>query len=378
MGEGINFSSGYKVTCLEHYEAEDTTTTTTTAEPTTTTTTTQAPTTTTTTSTTTSTTTTSTTTSTTTTTTSTTTTSTTTSTTTTTITSTTTSAEAVATTTAAATPKPTAKPVTIKVTVKFMCKYAWSDDYLDTSSALYKALENYILDLLVRLTGYPRDSFVLNIKPPSRKRRAADGGFEFDVETTVTETVAMDATAEQQQAAAEALAQAIENDISEHDFENDEVTGGAEVTSIATQNVDCYINNGGCSHTCDRSGDVHYCTCPSCWEMDDNQLTCRPMAKYLQTTCLANAMEITMHTCVLKGSHDFKAASMAEGDCAFVKNDDQVTVTMTNPLGECGMQLDYDADTDEIIYSVSIFRFSLSLLVSWDISLIQKFDYRTK
>ena len=264
-----------------------------------------------------------------------------------------TTTEAMSTTTVAATPKPTVKPVVVKVTVKFTCKYAWNDDFLDTSTALYKMLENYILDLLVRLTGLPRSSFSLTIKAPTRKRRALGEGFEFEVETVTTETVPMDASAADAEQVANDFAAAIENDIAAHDFDNDEVTGGAEVASIGTESVDCYINNGGCSHTCDRSGDAHYCRCPNCWEMGDDQLNCRPMAQYLQTTCLPNAMEITMHKCVLEGSHDFESASMSDGDCAFVKNDDRLTLTMTNPLGECGMQLDYDSSTEEVIYSVS-------------------------
>ena len=264
-----------------------------------------------------------------------------------------TTTEAMSTTTVAPTPKPTVKPVVIKVTVKFTCKYAWNDDFLDTSTALYKMLENYILDLLVRLTGLPRSSFSLTIKPPTRKRRALGEGFEFEVETVTTENVPMDASAAEAEAVAENIASAIENDIASHDFENDEVTSGAEVASVGTESVDCYINNGGCSHTCDRSGDAHYCRCPNCWEMGEDQLNCRPMSQYLQTTCLPNAMEITMHKCVLEGSHDFESASMSDGDCAFVKNDDRLTVTMNNPLGECGMQLDYDSSTEEVIYSVS-------------------------
>ena len=270
-----------------------------------------------------------------------------------------TTTEAMSTTTVAPTPKPTVKPVVIKVTVKFTCKYAWNDDFLDTSTALYKMLENYILDLLVRLTGLPRSSFSLTIKPPTRKRRALGEGFEFEVETVTTENVPMDASAAEAEAVAENIASAIENDIASHDFENDEVTSGAEVASVGTESVDCYINNGGCSHTCDRSGDAHYCRCPNCWEMGEDQLNCRPMSQYLQTTCLPNAMEITMHKCVLEGSHDFESASMSDGDCAFVKNDDRLTVTMNNPLGECGMQLDYDSSTEEVIYSVSSFNLDI-------------------
>ena len=78
----------------------------------------------------------------------------------------------------------------------------------------------------------------------------------------------------------------------------------------------------------------------------------------IQTQCLSNAMEITIHKCVLQGSHDYTTAKMSDGDCAFKKNDDRVTVTMTNPLGECGMQLDYE--DGQIIYSVILNIFKIN------------------
>ena len=138
------------------------------------------------------------------------------------------------------------------------------------------------------------------------------------------------------------------------DFDTDEViTGDSEIISTDTETVDCYINNGGCSHTCDRSGDQHYCRCPSCWELSEDQVNCRPMSDKIQTQCLSNAMEITVHKCVLQGSHDYTTARMSDGDCAFEKNDDRLTVTMTNPLGECGMQLGYE--DGQITYSVSYY-----------------------
>ena len=125
------------------------------------------------------------------------------------------------------------------------------------------------------------------------------------------------------------------------------------VSATASETVDCFVNNGGCSHTCDRSGDIHYCRCPTCWEMSEDQMACRPMSDKIQTRCLSNAMEITLHTCVLQESHDYTTARMSDGDCAFQTSDDGSTITLTNPLGECGMQLDYE--DGEIIYSVSLY-----------------------
>ena len=47
--------------------------------------------------------------------------------------------------------------------------------------------------------------------------------------------------------------------------------------------------------TSTKTTEVPASECPPCWEMSDDQLTCQPAAAYLQTTCLSNAMEITMH-----------------------------------------------------------------------------------
>lgn len=170
----------------------------------------------------------------------------------------------------------------------------------------------------------------------------------------------MDADADAVNAATSVVEQSITESLASiAAFDTDNVvTGDSEIVSTTAETVDCYVNNGGCSHTCDRSGDQHYCRCPSCWEMNDDQLTCRPMADKIQTQCLSNAMEITLHKCVLQGSHDYETARMSDGDCAFKKNDDRLTLTLTNPLGECGMQLDYE--DGQIIYSVSFCKTTFS------------------
>ena len=201
--------------------------------------------------------------------------------------------------------------------------------------------------------AYPPSSFIITLIPPSRERRAVnDGGFDIDVQTSTKVILAMEADA----AAIDSVIDVVEGGITRGlsnlaNFDTDDViTGDPIVLSTASESVDCYINNGGCSHSCDRSGDQHYCRCPTCWEMGEDQLTCRPMSDKIQTQCLSNAMEITVHKCVLQGSHDYTTAKMSDGDCAFKKNDDRLTVTMTNPLGECGMQLDYE--DGQITYSV--------------------------
>ena len=179
-----------------------------------------------------------------------------------------------------------------------------------------------------------------------------NGGFDIDVQTSTKVILAMEADASAIDSVIDVVERGLTSGLSNlANFDTDEViTGDPIIVSTASESVDCYINNGGCSHSCDRSGDQHYCRCPTCWKMGEDQLTCRPMSDKIQTQCLSNAMEITVHKCVLQDSHDYTTAKMSDGDCAFKKNDDRLTVTMTNPLGECGMQLDYE--DGQIIYSV--------------------------
>ena len=57
-----------------------------------------------------------------------------------------------------------------------------------------------------------------------------------------------------------------------------------------TASLDCFDgNNGGCSHFCATDG----CTCPDCWELDADGLTCKPMRKHLHVTCAADSMTVS-------------------------------------------------------------------------------------
>ena len=277
-------------------------------------------------------------------------------------TTTVTQSESFTTTSQAPTARPLTKPVKIKVTIRMKYNYRWRDAYYDQTSAAYKAIDTYIREIVAKSFGYPSNeayppsSFIITLIPPSRKRRADNGeGFEFDVETTTTIILPIEADTADINAASDIVKEDITQGLTSlANFDTDgAITGDAAIVSTAFETVDCFINNGGCSHTCDRSGDNHYCRCPTCWEMSEDQMTCRPMSNKIQTRCLSNAMEITLHRCVFQESHDYKTARMSDGDCAFKKNDDRLTMTMTNPLGECGMKLDYK--DGQIIYSVSLY-----------------------
>ena len=80
----------------------------------------------------------------------------------------------------------------------------------------------------------------------------------------------------------------------DHKILADVEVGEASYEVIKTKN--CYVNNGGCSHICD----VNICKCPPCWEMGDDQLTCRPMETKMVTNCYSDRMEIVMDRCVLE------------------------------------------------------------------------------
>ena len=59
---------------------------------------------------------------------------------------------------------------------------------------------------------------------------------------------------------------------------------------LVPEEINCYVNNGWCSHGCNDSADEHVCECPTCWTLGDDGRTCSPEADKLTTTCNADSM----------------------------------------------------------------------------------------
>ena len=85
----------------------------------------------------------------------------------------------------------------------------------------------------------------------------------------------------------------------------------ATSTDGAISGIDCAVNNGGCSHTCDSSGANNglngTCTCPNdCWTINGDALTCSIKPEMVELVCLPDSMQANLAKCVVAGLQDFK------------------------------------------------------------------------
>jgi len=145
------------------------------------------------------------------------------------------------------------------------------------------------------------------------------------------------------------------------------------------EEINCYVNNGWCSHGCNDSSDAHVCECPTCWTLGDDGRTCSPEADKLTTTCTADSMIIRMNKCVM-GDHDWTTATMATG-CAFEEDPDNTDeVVLTNGLEECGMELSFTDSS--IVYTnnmlIEASRFENLIVVRPDIEWEFQCAYQTE
>ena len=69
--------------------------------------------------------------------------------------------------------------------------------------------------------------------------------------------------------------------------------------AVGAQALNCKINNGGCSHSCNSDADV--CECPSCWGLGEDGFNCQPVAGTVATTCGSSTMKMTIQAGAIKG-----------------------------------------------------------------------------
>ena len=126
--------------------------------------------------------------------------------------------------------------------------------------------------------------------------------------------------------------------------------------AVASAQINCSVNNGGCSHTC--NSDANTCECPPCWELAADGLSCGPAAGEVSTTCSSNTMKMVINTCVLD-AHDYTGAYVGDDNensaCKPILSEDGSAYELEHGLDECGMALEFVQEDDKnyLRYSVS-------------------------
>ena len=85
--------------------------------------------------------------------------------------------------------------------------------------------------------------------------------------------------------------------------------GFASAQSGDTASLDCFTDNGGCSHFCRSDA----CSCPPCWTLDTDGFTCVPDPSHVTTTCGPSGMSIDVDECVYNG--DTMTLTLNDGVC---------------------------------------------------------------
>ena len=85
--------------------------------------------------------------------------------------------------------------------------------------------------------------------------------------------------------------------------------GFASAQSGDTASLDCFTDNGGCSHFCRSDA----CLCPPCWTLDADGFTCVPDPSHVTTTCGPSGMSIDVDECVYNG--DTMTLTLNDGVC---------------------------------------------------------------
>ncbi|CAG5077822.1 Oidioi.mRNA.OKI2018_I69.PAR.g8820.t1.cds [Oikopleura dioica] len=110
---------------------------------------------------------------------------------------------------------------------------------------------------------------------------------------------------------------------------------------IASVAADCYDgNNGGCSHFCDSG----VCSCPACWTLDSDSMTCIIETGRASVTCSTTGSEVRVDKCVFPGVAD-TGLSLADPTCTAIEDplDNTKWLLQSGSVDGCGATMAYSA-----------------------------------
>ena len=118
--------------------------------------------------------------------------------------------------------------------------------------------------------------------------------------------------------------------------------------TVAPAGVNCFENNGGCSHYCNASS--QQCECPTCWVLGDDGITCDIDQSKIQVTCSDTGFDIEVDECIFIGdsNDDVTIGLMGHGDnmdlmCSSTNSTDGVH-SIKSELDSCGTEVSYEDD----------------------------------
>jgi len=117
---------------------------------------------------------------------------------------------------------------------------------------------------------------------------------------------------------------------------------------LSVTSATCYDNNNfGCSHTCTNS----VCTCPPCWELGDDQKTCKFADGKATVTCSTDGATITINKCAVEGVAQ-NEIHLKDSTCAATDETDSWKIS--TGFDNCGTEFAYAAEKLTLQNTLSI------------------------
>ena len=299
-------------------------------------------------------------------------------------TGTTTASSTIGTSTEISTTAGPTQPFTVEIQVEIPLKVEFSEELANPESEEFQALEAEMYDFFNYLLADVLDSgFTLEIdiivRPANRrKRRSVAASVEVNVrllgelpipdedDETADEVMSAQIAATATVVAVDLTASISDEMMNYPGTFIDETAGDDIVVSepdvtIEKEEINCLVDNGGCSHYCNNF--EKRCECPTCWELGADGLTCNAESDKIELTCSADGFNVAVDQCVFTGRlamhypYDFNLEAAGSADSYDVlKNGVKVALNgSTEP--ECAGSYELTSQIDQFTF---IFKLNLS------------------
>ena len=297
-------------------------------------------------------------------------------------TGTTTASSTIGTSTEISTTAGPTQPFTVEIQVEIPLKVEFSEELANPESEEFQALEAEMYDFFNYLLADVLDSgFTLEIdiivRPANgRKRRSVAASVEVNVRLLgelpipdEDDETADEVMSAQIAATATVVAVDLTASISDEMMNypgtfidetagDDIVVSEPDVTIENDEEINCLIDNGGCSHYCNNF--EKRCECPTCWELGADGLTCNAEPERIELTCSADGFNVAVDQCVFTGdtidSVEVALSGISGTQCGNSYEFDPIASTtklnLSGGLDSCGTQVEYGSNGELVFRKV--------------------------